>query len=95
MTDYYSSPEYTGRILAGISGSIKPFSIFLVQASCDAVLNVETEYPSYEGFQWQAALSVQPFTDLSISLGAGQFIASEKLPDENNTSITLNASFAF
>ena len=91
------TPEYTGLLLSGISGSIKPAENLLVSADMSAVFNCATaEAFGYDGVQFGLNAGYQLFTDVFLGLNATQYISKATGADSaNKTAVTANIVIAF
>lgn len=88
--------EHTGLLKAGVSGSIKPLQVIYISGGVDFVWSCPEKLVSFDGFEWNATLGWQPFSDLNISAIATHFIghpAYERAQDKFE--LTLRASLSF
>ncbi|MBO7638862.1 MAG: hypothetical protein J6W60_02845 [Treponema sp.] len=89
----YNLPEYTGLLKFGLKGSIKPIENLYTSVGADIALDTGSE-SGFRGFQWDAAVKYQIFTDLQASLIAKQFYDSKDKAN-NSTSFALNVRLTF
>lgn len=87
-----SEPETRGIFKSGIYTSVKPFNNLLIMAQADILFNTDQTF-DYNGFQWQAEVKTNIFTDFEISGGAFQFLGAK--PEDNNFGLKITAALSF
>ena len=61
-------------------------------AQADVLFNADQTF-DYNGFQWQAEVKTNIFTDFEISGGAFQFLGAK--PEDNNFGLKITAALSF
>lgn len=91
------SVKYAGNIKTGLTGSIKPYSSLLWTLNADLFFNVMNASASkgFIGVQWQTAVRWHIFSDLQLSLSAGQFFAGSDKKREPYTLATVKLLYSF
>ncbi len=84
--------EYTGIVKAGVNGSVKPLEQLYVGGGADLAFDCSDGF-GFKGFQWNASVKYQPFSDLQVSLSLDQFVGKDS--SSNNAELTLGAVISF
>lgn len=97
-TAVYSRVEqdFSSIFRYGVSGTIKPVNTVHLGAGLDVVLACPEDHTYYDGIQWNASVTWQPFSDLTLSLQGNQFIAKpedEGLRDKVDMTIKVGLAF--
>ncbi len=93
-----SEPILAGIIKGGIAGSILPIDKMFCSLGCDAVFRIGDENDpdgdtKFYGYQLNAVMNYQLFSDMKLGLSGASFIGKEK--DDCSTKITVSLALSF
>ncbi len=89
-----NSDEFTSVFLTGMSASIKPLDSVLVNAGFDAVFSTNNNKIEYSGFQYNAGLDYQIFSDVYTGTAITQYFDKSD-SDINKTAFSIKAVIVF
>ena len=91
------SVKYAGNVKTGLTGSFKPHSSLLWTLSTDAFFNVmnASAAKGFIGVQWQTAVRWHIFSDLQLSVSAGQFFTDFDKKKAPYTLATVKLLYSF
>ncbi len=89
-----NSDEFTSVFLTGMSASIKPLDSVLVNAGFDAVFSTNNNKIEYSGFQYNAGLDYQIFSDVYTGAAITQYFDKSD-SDINKTAFSIKAVIVF
>lgn len=91
------SVKYAGNVKTGLTASFKPHSSLLWTLSTDAFFNVmnASAAKGFIGMQWQTAVRWQIFSDLQLSVSAGQFFTDFDKKKAPYTLATVKLLYSF
>ena len=92
-----SSLTYAGNVKTGITGSIKPIYALLCTLNADAFFNIMNSGSAkgFAGVQWQAAVRWDIYSDLQLSMSAGQFFTVSNKKTEPYTNAVVKVLYSF
>lgn len=88
-----TNTQHSGMFKTGISASMKPVNPLLVGLGADVVVNCVENNFDYRGFQWNAQLRYQVFSDLQLALLLTNFIGKEISYDKFEASFRIYWTF--
>ncbi len=89
-----NSDEFTSVFLTGMAASIKPLDSVLVNAGFDAVFSTNNNKIEYSGFQYNASLDYQIFSDVYTGTAITQYFDKSD-SDINKTAFSIKAVIVF
>lgn len=93
VADSLAQPQYSGNVIAGLSASIKPIEPLYISVGADCVFDCPENSIGYSGFQYNANIRYQIFTDLQASIIGNQYFDIDGT--DNKTTLTAKAVISF